>query len=104
MPRDERRPHIVAAPLHQVLKLHFALLVEFVLHLGCAAGESLRTDAQVLTWRRQKHGVPFLHTSVPQDSVFQKAELSLWSKLSCDFGALITEAIKEGQSVTNGEG
>lgn len=49
MPRDERRPHIVAAPLHQVLKLHFALLVEFVLHLGCAAGESLRTDAQVLT-------------------------------------------------------
>lgn len=49
MPRDERRPHSVAAPLHQVLKLHFALLVEFVLHLGCAAGESLRTDAQVLT-------------------------------------------------------
>lgn len=36
--------------------------------------------------------------------VVQKAELSLWSKPSCDFGILITEVIKVGQTVTNGEG
>lgn len=46
---DERGPHVVAAPLHQVLELQFALLVEFILHLGRAAGVSLRTDTQVLT-------------------------------------------------------
>ena len=49
MPGDKRRPHVVAAVLDQVLKLQFALLVEFVLHLRCAAGVSLRTDTQVLT-------------------------------------------------------
>ena len=49
MPRDKCRPHIVADLLDQVLKLQFALLVEFVLHLGRAAGVSLRTDTQVLT-------------------------------------------------------
>lgn len=49
MPRHKRRPHIVAALLHQVLEVQFALLVEFVLHLRCAAGVSLRTDTQVLT-------------------------------------------------------
>lgn len=62
MPRDKCRPHIVAAILDQVLELQFALLVEFVLHLGCAAGVSLRTDTQVLTWRRQRHRVPFFYT------------------------------------------
>lgn len=49
MPRDKRRPHIVAVLFHQALKLQLALLVEFILHLGCAAGVSLRTDTQVLT-------------------------------------------------------
>lgn len=49
MPGDKCRPHIVAALVDQVLELLFALLVEFVLHLGCAAGVSLRTDTQVLT-------------------------------------------------------
>lgn len=49
MPRDKRCPHIVAALLDQALKLQLALLVEFILHLGCAAGVSLRTDTQVLT-------------------------------------------------------
>lgn len=37
---------------------------------------------------KEKQNAVFLHTSLPQDSVFQKAELSLWSKLSCDFGTL----------------
>lgn len=59
MPRDKCRPHIVAALLDQVLELQFALLVEFVLHLGCAAGVSLRTDTQVLTWGRQRHRALF---------------------------------------------
>lgn len=49
MPRDKCRPHIVAALLDQVLELQFALQVEFVFHLRCAAGVSLRTDTQVLT-------------------------------------------------------
>lgn len=49
MPRDKCRPHSAAALLDQVLELHFALLVEFVLHLGCAAGVPLGTDTQVLT-------------------------------------------------------
>lgn len=54
MPRDKRRPHIVAALLDQILKIQFALLVEFVLHLRCAAGVSLRTDTQVFTWGTQE--------------------------------------------------
>lgn len=49
VPGNKRGPHLVAAFLHQVLELLLALLVEFILHLRCAAGVSLRTDSQVLT-------------------------------------------------------
>lgn len=49
VPGDEGGPHALAAVLHQVLKVQFALLDEVLLHLQCAAGVSLRTEAQVLT-------------------------------------------------------
>lgn len=49
MAGNKRRSHVAAPLLHQLLKLHLALLVELVFHVGCAAGVSLRTDAQVLT-------------------------------------------------------
>lgn len=51
VPGDECRPYTLAAVFHQVLKVQFALLVEVLLHLQRAAGVSLRTEAQVLTWR-----------------------------------------------------
>lgn len=49
VPGDEGGPHTLAAVLHQVLKVQFALLVEVLLHFQRAAGVSLRTEAQVLT-------------------------------------------------------
>lgn len=55
VPGDEGRPHALAAVLHQVLKVQFALLDEILLHLQCAAGVSLRTEAQVLACGGGEH-------------------------------------------------